>query len=134
MDESLFSIMSTMKLTEGANEKEISNLLLSINFDPPSEYIQFLKYSNGAKGMLGKNFLVIWRANEVLSINKRYEVELFAPGLFLFGTDGGNEGYGFDHRAKDITIVKIPFIGLGWNDAIIICRNFIEFMCKLKSE
>jgi hypothetical protein len=57
-----------------------------------------------------------------------YKVNLFAPGLFLFGSDGGDEGYGFDFRGEKIGIVEIPFICMDWDDAKNICNSFMDFL------
>ena len=44
-------------------------------------------------------------------------VSEFAPGLILFGSDGGGEAYAFDVREAVPIIVEVPFIGMGGDEA-----------------
>lgn len=95
----------------------------------PLEYADFLKYSNGAEGTIGENsYLVLWRIEELVPLNKAYAVSEFAPGLLLFGSDGGGAGYAFDTRSGTPPILEISFIGMDLNDTKLRGRTFIEFL------
>lgn len=94
----------------------------------PAAYIEFLHRHNGGAGFLGANYIHLWKAEELVSMNQGYRVEKFAPGLILFGSDGGGEGYGFDMRATSRPVVRIPFIGLDWQDAVHVANGFEEFL------
>jgi len=111
----------------------IEKLCSSLSFPLPSDYIEFLKFSNGANGFIGDNFLQIWRTEDLRPLNDGYSAELCAQGLFLFGSDGGGEGYGFDYRKKDPAVVMIPYIPMEWKYAIKKGDGFLDFLQQLSS-
>lgn len=83
------SLTSKMKLNPGVSDSQLLELSSSLTHPLPEDFISFLKFSNGAIGMIGINYLEIVKAEELLTFNKDYSVESDAPGLFIFGTDGG---------------------------------------------
>ncbi|MER9653193.1 hypothetical protein NKJ26_06715 [Mesorhizobium sp. M0152] len=56
--------------------------------------------------------------------NSEYRVETLSPGLFLFGSDGSAEAYGFDIRSIGMPVVRVPFVGMSWKFAIAIAKDF----------
>jgi SMI1/KNR4 family protein SUKH-1 len=94
----------------------------------PVDYIQFLKIGNGGEGFVGSAYAILWGADELSSMNRSYEVEEYAPGLLIFGTDGGGEAYGFDTRSPDWPVVQVPFIGMAWDLARPMGASFGEFL------
>lgn len=98
----------------------------------PADYIEFLKNANGAEGFVGKNsYIMLWKVDELAHLNRKYEVEEYAPGLLIFGSDGGGEAYGFDTRKAGWPIVRLPFIGMDWSLAIPMADSFWAFMQAL---
>jgi hypothetical protein len=81
--------------------------------------------------MIGNNYLEISKAEYIVSLNEVYSVKLYAPGLILFGTDGGGEGYGFDYREIDPIVVDIPFVGMDWKYARKRGKTFLDFLQNL---
>jgi len=57
-------------------------------------------------------------------MNKSYGVNDYAPGLFLFGSDGGGEAFAFDARSDAKPIVSVPFIGMELKLARPVASNF----------
>jgi hypothetical protein len=92
------------------------------------DYAQFLQKMNGGRGMVGDAFLALWRVEELASRNQANEVEEYAPGFFIFGSDGAGEAFGFDLRSDAKEVVCIPFIGSGWEDAVRIASTFTKFL------
>ena len=74
-----------------ADECVVSELSSILGVDLPSDYLRFLRNHNGGEGFIGDNYLVLWKAEELADFNREYEVEKYAPGIFLFGSDGGGE-------------------------------------------
>ncbi len=64
-------------------------------------------------------------------MNQGYEVENYAPGLLIFGSDGGGEAYGFDTRNPQWQMVDIPFVGMHWSLARPIATSFEGFLTHL---
>jgi len=96
-----------------------------LSFLLPTDYVQFLQQMNGGEGSLGKAYVALWRVEELGDRNTGYEVAEFAPGLFLFGSNGAGEAFAFDSRTDQFRIVAVPFIGMDdLRDAIVIATDF----------
>ena len=90
--------------------------------------MKFILTSNGGEGWVGENsYLSLWKIDEIVSLNEAYEVSEFAPGLILFGSDGGLNAYAFDSR-NESNIVEVPFIGMDLMEVKNCGRNFVEFL------
>jgi hypothetical protein len=99
----------------------------------PDEYLEFLRISDGIEGFIGKNsYVIFWPLEELLELNKAYQVNEYAPGLFLFGSDGGGEAYAFDTRSS-MSIVRVPFVGMGLNEVRPIAPTFSGFLEVLEN-
>lgn len=109
--------------------KEVISLL---KYKLPQDYLKFIREHNGGEGEVGKSYLKIWRIEELSDENLAYNVDEYAPNLFLFGSNGAGEGFGFDFRKELLSIVVIPFIGLDWKNAIFMGNTFSEFLDQLK--
>jgi cell wall assembly regulator SMI1 len=97
----------------------------------PPDYVEFITAMNGGEGFVGDNYVILWSVDELPRFNREYNVPEFAPGLVMFGSDGGGEGFGFDLRSQNARVVVVPFIGMGWTDAEEIAPSFREFLEKL---
>ena len=81
-------------------------------FRLPEDYAQFLQQTNGGEGFIGNAYLILWGVGDLIEMNKAYQVADYAPGLFLFGSDGGGEAFAFDMRTEAKPIVSVPFVGM----------------------
>lgn len=98
-------------------------------FKFPQDYVDFLCAMNGGAGFVGGDLYAnIWRAEDLIHRNEEYQVSNFAPGIFLFGTDGGGEGFGFDFRQEPFRVVQIPLIGMSLDVAWVIADSFTDFI------
>jgi hypothetical protein len=80
---------------------------------PHNDYLAFMREHNGCDGPVGQEGNIsIWPLEEVISATEGYHVSEFAPGLLLFGSDGGNEAYAFDRQDPRWPIVSVPLVGL----------------------
>jgi hypothetical protein len=85
----------------------------------------------GGEGFIGDNYIVIWRAEELANFNREYEVNEYAPGITLFGSNGGGEAYGFDFYSPTMPVLRIPFIGMDRRYARLIAQSFTALFLKL---
>ena len=85
----------------------------------------------GGEGFLGANYIIFWKAEELSSLNREYEVDKYAPGILLFGSDGGGEGYGFDTQYAAMPVVRVPFIGMDRRYATAVASNFSDLFATL---
>src|SRR5215831_12700862 len=91
----------------------------------PKEYVAFLRLCNGGDGVIGdEEYAILWSVEELASLNDRYEVQSYVPGLLIFGSNGGGEAYGFDTRIPNWPIVSVPFVGMEWELAEPIGASF----------
>ena len=98
----------------------------------PVQYKGFMGAHDGGEGFIGKQYLILWRAGELIDFNRDYEVAKYAPGLLLFGSNGGGEAFAFDTReAENMKIRMVPFIGMSLQDAKLIADTFEDFLMRL---
>lgn len=93
--------------------------------------MQFMQETDGGEGFIGDAYIILWRLGELLEMNKAYQVTEYAPGLFLFGSDGGGEAFAFDRRSAAKPIVSVPFVGLELKVVRRVASNFKAFMEQL---
>jgi len=133
-------MMSSMRLEEtlkdwilnaGASEGAIREAVSLLGCPLPADYLQFLREHNGGEGFIANNYLIVWKIEELNAFNQEYEVGQYAPGLVLFGSSGGGEGYAFDTRDEAMPVVQIPFIGMDLRYAKPVASSFLEALGEL---
>ena len=109
-------------------------LLNSYPIELPKDYCEFIQYSNGAAGTFPNgNHLILWPIERLVERNKAYEVAAYAPGIFIFGSSGGGEAYGFDERSS-MTVIQVPFVGMQLSDVEVLAPSFTAFLISLAGE
>ena len=81
------------------------------NLKLPTDYKEFLQFTNGLEGETADSYLVLWSAEELVDLNQAYNVNEFVSNIIIFGSDGAEDAFGFD--TTNMTIVKLPYIGMG---------------------
>lgn len=135
MDERLKELLSEFTGNNPASAESIALLerhFIKFGKKLPADLREVLEASDGAEGFINKHYLMLWGAAETLECNKSYEVDLYAPGLLLFGSSGGGEAYAFDTRPSDsMPVVKVPFVGMALKYADVEALTFADFLEKL---
>lgn len=108
----------------GANEEIIQRLINSVGRKLPNEYVDFLRFSNGAFG----TYLYVYPIDEVLSYLTTEWIKEDIPGLLVIGSDGGGEAYGYNLNFQSPEIVMVPFIGGRWENAVVVATKFHSFL------
>ncbi|NWE18534.1 SMI1/KNR4 family protein [Pseudomonas sp. P7548] len=124
------------ELTEGqlnppAEREAINEVVKALGFSLPESYLDFLRAHNGGEGFIGDNYIIFWSAEELEAFNREYEVATYAPGIFLFASDGGGEGYGFDMQDVNRPIVRMPFVGMERQYADVVARDLPDLFTRL---
>lgn len=129
MDEKLKIFVSELHMNQPGNIETLKKVEEYFKVILPKQYIDFMLTANGAEGDVGDNsYLVLWSAEEIIELNKDYEVNEFAPGLLLFGSNGGMDAYAFDTRRESLPIIEVPFIGMGLEEVKDCGDTFLDFL------
>lgn len=127
MGDKFISAIENLDVGKGADDKTIAEVEKTFNFKFPSDFLTFLKNTDGAEGPIGKNgYISLWSLKQMVVLNDEYFVNKYKPNLMLFGTDGGGEGFGYNK--DDSSIVQIPLIGIGTDPYINISYSFTDFI------
>ncbi|MBK9208525.1 MAG: SMI1/KNR4 family protein [Anaerolineales bacterium] len=116
---------------ESAKLEAVQKLVDDAGKELPKDYLDLLLYCNGGEGELGikPGWFRLWSAEDVIQLNKDYEIEKYIPEFFGFGSSGGGELIAFDmQKDKSWKIVMIPFVSMSPDEARIIANNFEEFV------
>ncbi|MFZ2165944.1 MAG: SMI1/KNR4 family protein [Propionibacteriaceae bacterium] len=118
----------------GADPGVLQQALSDLRVTPPEDYLQFMLASDGAEGAVGEGYVQLWSAGELVELNEGYGVKEFAPGLVLFGSDGGDEAFAFDTSTSPARIVNVPFIGMAREEATVLGSTFAGFLSTLAND
>jgi SMI1 / KNR4 family (SUKH-1) len=99
----------------------------------PDDYRHFMTAMNGGEGFVGKQYIIVWRLEELVPFNRDYQVAQYAPGLVLFASSGGGEAFAFDLRHDDLPIVQVPFVGLDLRHAKRVANSFTDLLVRMHS-
>ena len=91
MNPRLQQLLDKCDRNEGATPEAISGLLRS---HPvlSQDYLDAMRQSDGIEGWVGENsYLMIYSLEQLPSVNKAACTDEFAPGMFIFGSDGGGQ-------------------------------------------
>lgn len=125
--------LSEMQLNEAASKDLVRVLAETLPTSIPEDYFDFLMHNNGGEGFVGDEYLIMFKAEEIVRFNQEYEVEKYAPGLLLFGSNGGGEGYAFDTTNEKCPVMKVPFIGMDRCYAKVMGQNLSDFISRLNN-
>jgi hypothetical protein len=129
MDVDKDQILSKFRGNAPASAAEIEQVEADVGFRLPADYGSFLRHVNGGEGFIGPNaYIIFWKLGELAEMNRAYQVPEFAPGLFIFGSDGGGEAYAFDVRTSAMPIVSVPFVGMDLSLVRVIAATFNDFL------
>ncbi|WP_260427998.1 SMI1/KNR4 family protein [Burkholderia stagnalis] len=117
----------------GASNQAVSDLVGQLDISLPDDYLAFLRKNDGGEGFLGRDYLILWKAEDIVTFNREYEVDEYAPGLLIFGSNGGGEAYAFDTRVTPMQVVQVPFIGMDLADAIPVAESFSSLLLGTSS-
>jgi len=113
MDEKL---LSGMKLAPGgATPERLDEVEKRVGVKLPKDLRALLEKRDGGRGTVGGRSrpLWLWSADEIEREADEQEVTRASPGLLLFGSDGGAEGYGYLPRLKRGRYGRISIMAAG---------------------
>jgi len=107
--------------------KAIAEIETKLGFYLPDDYKEIVQVLNGFEGDVSNSYIMFWPVNELIELNEGYGVSEFAPGIFLFGSDGGNQAFGYDLRDNEMNIITIPFIVMDLDDIEMCGKDMNDF-------
>ena len=129
----MLSAFTSPILNEGVRQEDLALLNDAAGCSLPQSYIDLMTKSNGIEGFVGEmNYVVLWRFEQLTEANEGYGVKKFAPGFFLFGSNGGDAGYVFDTRRTPMPVLEVPFVGMSHAEAKLKGKSFEEFLISLR--
>jgi hypothetical protein len=129
MDKKTASYIKDLNTNPRATSSLIREIESKLGLSFPDDYKNFMMEFNGAEGPIGsQSYLMLWRIEELEDLNKVAAVDEFAPGLLLFGSDGGGMSYAFDTRKTNTLIVEVPTEILSIDKVKQCGQTFQEFL------
>jgi hypothetical protein len=133
MDLSLFDNGWERNL-EAATEMALAKVETFLRVELSADYKTLMLTFDGGEGFIGENYMILWPVSDLIQFNEEYEVKKYAPDVFLFGSNGGGEAFGFDLRGGAISILQLPFIGMDMKYAKKVGSSFSDFLFQLSQK
>lgn len=113
---------------ESCLQKNIDSFISSTGWNLPNDYQEFLTWSNGGEGYVGKNYLSLWKLEDIVQLNMDYQIQEFLKkDCLVFGTDGGGVCYGFDFASKG-KVFKSSLGDLDVEEMEFLANDFKSFL------
>lgn len=114
---------------------ELADFIEMVGPVPHQDYLDFIAKHNGCDGSIGEEgYVRIWSLDNVIARTEGSNVAELAPGLLLFGGDGGNEAFAFDRQDPKWPIVMVPLVGMSRKDMKFVAGTFTEFIERLAAD
>ena len=127
--EKLDTVLRSFEREDGISRQGLDNLIAFAASPLPADYLDLLKFSNGASGWLRERYLVIYSADEVISINRFAKMETILPNMIIFGSNGGGTSFLLELGQSNLsTIYRCEDVDLGNESLIRISSSMESFL------
>jgi hypothetical protein len=83
----------------GTTNQILSDVETQTGLQLPSDYKEFMQWSNGGEATLPKVYLALWEAEKIVSLNQDYQIQHYLGAKLLgIGSDGGPICFLLDYR------------------------------------
>jgi hypothetical protein len=133
MAEPLDRLLRDVRLAGPAGEDRIAQVEKEMDCTLPGDVKAFLREHDGGSGVLGpqKRPIELWSIERIRDECEAQEVTRATPGLVLFGSDGGAEGYGFLPRVRDRRYGRISLLAAGAHEFEGLANTFVDLIDAL---
>ncbi len=116
--------------SKGASSEEIETLKKCCGVDLPTDYIDFLTFSNGASAEIPVQpyYCILNNVKEVIEFIKFADYDVFVenlPGFIYIGTNGAGEFIVLELKSSRVCCVIIPFTE---EEILEIAPTFIDLL------
>ena len=108
-----------------AYEKALQDAEAALAIHLPDDYKDFLRMSDGGEGFIDRNYVILWSVGETVEHQIESETGKYAPGLLLFGSNGGGEALE-PERFRGLEIFQIKPIILGGDPVDLANKVFLN--------
>ena len=110
------SLVDQIERKPAASDEELKAMVAGIGVEPPGDYLEFLRQSNGGTGSGPDIFVILFAAKEVGTPELDYGAPEYAPGLIVIGGDGCASILGIDTRKSDRRLHEYVVLDPVWMD------------------
>ena len=89
----------------------------------PNELCELYKQANGGEGFYGEQYVRIYPVEQLAELNEAFGTSDFAPGLTIFGSNGGGEAYAYRSTESGYEYLQLPFIPMVKSNAIVLAQT-----------
>jgi SMI1 / KNR4 family (SUKH-1) len=115
-----------MQTASGATDDMLQRLQAAVPHPLPDDYSAFLRWSDGAEGDIGSNYIQLWSVERVATPADVYQE--FVPGLLFIAGDGGAGLFGYDLRQTPSPIVVTHTDDLDLATLVTVAPSFCAFL------
>jgi hypothetical protein len=133
MTEQLETLLREVRLAGPAPQGLIESVEKEMDCTLPADVKEFLREHDGGTGTLGaqKRPIELWSIERIRDECDAQEVTRSVPGLVLFGSDGGEEGYGWFPRLRQNRYGRISLIAAGAHEFEALADSFAVLLDSL---
>ena len=116
MTDTMTALLRDVRLSpEGATQERIAQAEEEMDCKLPRDVKDFLRERDGGEGTIGprKRPIELWSIERIRNECEAQEVTRAVPGLVLFASDGGSEGYGWFPRVTRNKYGRISLLAAG---------------------
>jgi hypothetical protein len=86
--------LQELQMNPGANDGSIGGLVEWAGSPLPSDYVELLRYSDGAEGPIGESaWLILNKSDEIPELTDLAQLTVFGTNLVAIGTNGSSKYY-----------------------------------------
>jgi hypothetical protein len=119
----------------GAAEEQIARAEADMDCKLPDDVKALLREHDGGRGTVGPRNrpFELWSMVRIADECEAQEVTRAVPGLVLFGSDGGSEGYGWFPQAPGKKYGRVPILAAGPHEFEGLGDSFADLVRALGS-
>jgi hypothetical protein len=121
---------------EGVSDERIEEVEEQMDCKLPRDVKDFLGRHDGGEGTIGprKRPLELWSLERIRAECDAQEITRAVPGLVLFGSDGGSEGYGWLPRLERGRYGRISLLAAGAHEFESLGESFEDLLRALAED
>lgn len=99
----------------------------------PLDFVALLKNHGGAEGWIAGTYVALWPASKIVEYNRALDSSIYAPGLLLFGTDGGDEAFALD-MSNGYWVVVVPLVGMSRDVVVPLAPTVTDWLSAIADD